>query len=393
MIAGFFTVFIAFAVRYAYGLLLPEMIPALAISKTQAGVVYSSYFIAYTLFSPLLGLLADRYNARFILTFFVAILGLGAFLMSYSSSVSNASLFFALAGIGHSACWAPVVALIQRWVSDKRRGIALALTDIGSATGIAVWSALIPIIVSTYSWQTGWISLGMFAFLVAGLNGFLVRSHPEEKSSSQHPTSTQFTHETVRATYRRLLYNGTFWLIGLSYLAIAFSILIPFTFLTIYVSQGLAISYEAATRLIAVIAIAGVFGKLVLGHLSDTLGRIRVMMLCGALVAMGCLGMACFQGYITLILCTFVFGIGYGAIWPVYAASAVDYFSKESAGGVVGLWTIYLGVGSMLSPVMTGWTIDATGGYVWAFILAMISAAISLLLLFPISKTASRAPS
>jgi sugar phosphate permease len=221
MIAGFFTVFIAFAVRYAYGLLLPEMIPALAISKTQAGVVYSSYFIAYTLFSPLLGLLADRYNARFILTFFVAILGLGAFLMSYSSSVSNASLFFALAGIGHSACWAPVVALIQRWVSDKRRGIALALTDIGSATGIAVWSALIPIIVSTYSWQTGWISLGMFAFLVAGLNGFLVRSHPEEKSSSQHPTSTQFTHETVRATYRRLLYNGTFWLIGLSYLAIA----------------------------------------------------------------------------------------------------------------------------------------------------------------------------
>jgi sugar phosphate permease len=393
MIAGFFTVFIAFAVRYAYGLLLPEMIPALAISKTQAGVVYSSYFIAYTLFSPLLGLLADRYNARFILTFFVAILGLGAFLMSYSSSVSNASLFFALAGIGHSACWAPVVALIQRWVSDKRRGIALALTDIGSATGIAVWSALIPIIVSTYSWQTGWISLGMFAFLVAGMNGFLVRSHPEENSSSQHSTSTRFTNETVRATYRRLLYNGTFWLIGLSYLAIAFSILIPFTFLTIYVSQGLAMSYEAATRPIAVIAIAGVFGKLVLGHLSDTLGRIRVMMFCGALVAIGCLGMACFQGYIALILCTFIFGIGYGAIWPVYAASAVDYFSKKSAGSVVGLWTIYLGVGSMLSPVITGWTIDATGGYVWAFILAMISAVISLLLLLPISKTASRAPS
>jgi MFS family permease len=103
--------------------------------------------------------------------------------------------------------------------------------------------------------------------------------------------------------------------------------------------------------------------------------------------------MAYFQGYITLVLCTFIFGIGYGAIWPVYAASAVDYFSKESAGSVVGLWTIYLGVGSMLSPVMTGWTIDATGGYAWAFIMAMISAIISLLLLLPISKTASRAPS
>jgi sugar phosphate permease len=231
----------------------------------------------------------------------------------------------------------------------------------------------------------------MFAFLVAGMNFLLVRSHPEQASSSPHPASASFTHETVRETYKRLLYNRTFWLIGLSYLAIGFSILIPFTFLSIYVAQGLGMPYEAATRLIAVIAIAGVFGKLVLGHLSDTLGRIRVMMLCGALVAAGCLGMAHFQKYSTLLLSTFIFGIGYGAIWPVYAASAVDYFSKGSAGSVVGLWTIYLGIGSMISPVMTGWTIDATGGYAWAFILAVIGAAISLLLLFPISKTASRA--
>jgi sugar phosphate permease len=338
IIAGFFTVFIAFAVRYAYGLLLPEMLPALAISKTQAGVVYSSYFIAYTLFSPILGLMADRYDSRFILTFFVGILGLGAFLMSYSSSVSNASLFFALAGLGHSACWVPVVALIQRWVSDKRRGIALAFTDIGSATGIAVWSALLPFIVATYDWRTAWTSLGVFAFLVAAVNFLLVRSHPEQESSSQHATSTRFIHETVRATYKRLLYNGTFWLIGLSYLAIAFSILIPFTFLSIYVSQGLGMPYEDATRLIAVIAISGVLGKLVFGHLSDTLGRIRVMMLCGALVATGCLGLAYFQRYVTLVLSTFIFGIGYGAIWPVYAASAADFFSKGSVGSVVGLW-------------------------------------------------------
>ncbi|MGD9033684.1 MAG: MFS transporter [Desulfobacteraceae bacterium] len=393
IIAGFFTVFIAFAVRYAYGLLLPEMLPALAISKTQAGVVYSSYFIAYTVFSPILGLLADRYDARFILTFFVGILGLGAFLMSYSSSVFSASLFFSLAGIGHSACWVPVVALIQRWVSDKRRGIALGFTDIGSATGIALWSALIPIIAATYGWRTGWTSLGLFAFLVGGMNFLLVRSHPEETSRFQHPTSSRFTNETVRETYTRLLFNRTFWLIGLSYLAIAFSILIPFTFLSIYVAQGLGMPYEAATRLIAVIAIAGVFGKLLLGHLSDTLGRIRVMILCGALVATGCLGMAYFQRYVTLILFTSVFGIGYGAIWPVYAASAADYFSRRSAGSVVGLWTIYLGIGSVISPVMTGWTIDATGGYVWAFILAMIGAVISLLLLLPISRTASRAPS
>ena len=78
IIAGFFTIFIAYSIRYGYGMLLPEMLTSLSISKTQAGVIYSSYFIAYTLFSPLLGFMADRYDVRIILTIFVAILGTGS---------------------------------------------------------------------------------------------------------------------------------------------------------------------------------------------------------------------------------------------------------------------------------------------------------------------------
>lgn len=393
IIAGFFTVFISFAVRYSYGLLLPHMLPSLAISKTQAGVIFSSYFIAYTVFSPILGLLADRYDARFLLTLFVAILGIGALLMSYSSSVINASLFFTLAGIGHSACWVPVVALIQRWVSDKRRGIALAFVDVGSATGIAIWSAAMPLIVAAFSWRSGWVSLGVFAFLIAGMNSLLVKSHPDEKSSPQRPMAARYNSEPIRTTYIRLLHDGKFWLIGLSYLLIGFTVVIPFTFLSTYATQELMMPYETATRLIAVIAISGVIGKLVLSHLSDTLGRIKILMLCSLLAAVGSLGMSYLRGFLTLNLSTAIFGLGYGALWPVYAASASDYFSKKSAGSVVGLWTLYLGVGSTISPIIAGWAIDSTGKYGWAFILAMISAVMSLLLLLPMAKTSSGGPS
>ncbi|MDD5206460.1 MAG: MFS transporter, partial [Desulfobacterales bacterium] len=133
IIAGFFTLFAAFAVRYSYGLLLPDMLSSLAISKTEAGVIYSSYFLTYTLFSPVLGLLVDRTDARFILTVSVALLSMGAYFMSLSTTVLQASLFFALAGIGHSGCWAPVVTVVMRWVSEKRRGIALSVVDLGSA--------------------------------------------------------------------------------------------------------------------------------------------------------------------------------------------------------------------------------------------------------------------
>jgi sugar phosphate permease len=74
--ASFCTVFVGFAVRNSYGILLPEMIPSLMISKKEAGVIYGSFFIAYTLFSPVLGFLADRINIRILLTLFSVVLGI-----------------------------------------------------------------------------------------------------------------------------------------------------------------------------------------------------------------------------------------------------------------------------------------------------------------------------
>ena len=94
IIAGFCTVFVAFSIRYSYGLLLPQMLSSLAISKTEAGIIFSSYFITYTILSPFLGLLGDRTDARTILTIFIALLGMGAYLMSFSSTVVQASFFF-----------------------------------------------------------------------------------------------------------------------------------------------------------------------------------------------------------------------------------------------------------------------------------------------------------
>jgi len=382
--AGFLTVFIAYAVRYAYGMLLPEMLFSLSISKTQAGVVYSSYFIAYMICSPLLGLLADRYNVRVILTLFVAILGTGAFLMSYSSSVLNASLFFTLAGIGHSACWVPVAALIQRWVSDKRRGIALSLADLGSGVGIIFWGSALPVIVAAYSWREGWVSLGVTAFLVAGLNFLLVRDPPEETPVSQGSGHGRLSREPIRTTYMRIIKEAKFWFIGFSYLIVSFSVLIPFTFLSSYAVEGLKTPYEMATRLVALIGFFGIVGKLTLGPLSDTWGRIRVMVICCTFLIIGSLGMASSRGLLLLTLFTAIFGLGYGALWPLYAAAARDYFPQKVAGSVIGLWTIFLGVGCIISPIISGWAIDITGTYTAAFILCLTGSVIALLLLLPI---------
>jgi MFS family permease len=380
LVAGFLTVSIAYAIRYSYGMLLPEMLPALKISKTQAGIIYASYFLAYTLCSPILGLLSDRYNVKILLTVFTALLAGGAMLMAVASSVLAASICFTLAGIGHSACWAPVVALVQKSVDDKRRGTMLAITTMGSGVGITLWSLVLPSIVGHWSWKAGWAGLGIIGLCVAAANFLLVRNPADSRKLTPQPWSR------VAQEYRQLLCQPRLWQIGAAYLLVGFTVLVPFTFLSAYATETLGMPYAFSTRLITVIAACGMAGKLVLGILSDTAGRVRVMMLCGLAMGAGCLAMAYTPHPWMLYGAAGIFGIGFGAVWPVYAAAAPDFFAKQLAGSVIGLWTLFLGVGSILSPVVCGWTIDATGGYTWAFLLGLTSAAGSCALLIPVRR-------
>lgn len=382
--ASFFTIFIAYAIRYGYGLLLPEMLPSLGITKAQAGIVYAAYFVAYTVCSPILGLISDRYNMKILLTLFTGVLGCGAVLMAWADSVAKAALFFSLAGVGNAACWTPVMALVQRWVPEQRRGTALGVASLGGGVGLTLWSFLLPVIVGRYDWKAGWVSMGLFSFIVAVVNYVAIQSWPQTSEPNPMPRLPSIGLRAVLQTYWQLLKVRELWLIGLAYLLVGFATLVPYSFLGTYATEMLSLSFASATRFIAVISVAGMAGKLVLATWSDSLGRIKVMMICSGLMAAGCLGMA-WGGSVGIVhvSCVF-FGLGVGTVWPVYAAAAPDFFPKAVAGGVIGLWTVFLGLGSIFSPVVCGWTIDRSGAYHWAFVLGAVCAVGSALFLIPL---------
>ena len=351
-------------------------------------MIYAAYFAAYTVCSPALGFMSDRYNVRILLTLFSAILACGALLMALAHSVVSACLFFTLSGIGHAACWAPVVALVQRWVNDKQRGTALAFVTLGSGMGIAVWSFLLPPIVRTFNWRGGWISMGLFGICVTALNYVLIRNPPNKDNSD--PAQRRPAPPLTAAGYGQLLGNWHLWAIGLSYWCVGFTVLVPYTFIGVYAREELLLSYAVSTQFIAIIAVTGLLGKLVLGILSDYLGRINVMVLCGILLGVGCWGVANVDGIAYKFGFAGIFGAGFGAVWPVYAAAAPDFFPKSEAGSVIGLWTVFLGVGSIVSPIVCGWIIDLTGSFIWAFNLGLIGGGLIVLFLLPMVKAARR---
>lgn len=291
LIAAFFTVSIAYAIRYGYGILLPGMLESLAITKTEAGLISASYFFAYTIFSPILGFLSDRFDPRIMLSVFPALLALGALLMAYVTTVNGAALAFGLAGLGHAACWAPVVSLVQQWVDDRYRGTVLSITTMGSGIGILGWSVWLPIVAGGAQYRIGWIQMAIFGFCVAGLNYCLMRS-PRSEENKYHDQAEVAEKDSI--DWIKLLISSKIWFIGISYACIGFTVLVPFTFLNVYATQELQLSFATATSFFSVIAFAGLIGKLILGVLSDKWGRITVMMACGILLGSGCWGLPIF---------------------------------------------------------------------------------------------------
>ena len=253
--------------------------------------------------------------------------------------------------------------------------------DTGSAAGIVVMSATLPLLVVD-SWRTAWLALGSTALVAAALNFFVIRDLPTVSLQTPSP-SGRTALRSSREMYRAVLSSHRFWLIGLAYLFTGYSLLVPFTFLSTYAVEELAEPYVAASRLIMVIGLGAVVGKLTLGALSDKTGRVRMMMLCSILLTAGDLGFFFFEGG-ALWVFTGVFSLGYGTCFAMYAASAADYFSAEDTGGIVGLWTMFLGIGSVIAPVVSGWSADATGTLSWSFVIAAGAGGLSLLLLLPL---------
>lgn len=386
LLIGFFIVFIHYSIRYSYGILLPKMEPSLNISKFESGIIYTSYFVGYTVFSVPLGIFADRFDARKLISLFLLMLGLGTFSLSLSSTLLEASLSFMLAGIGCAACWVPVVVVVQRWF--KKRAFAVSIVNMGAPIGFALSGVIVPLLVKIGGWRLGWRVFGAASILLAPITWLSIRSYPENYAKKEDKGISK---DFLKKAYATIIKNVKLWLIGFSYMFVGFYIMVPFTFLSAYASQEVTILYDYASMLVSMIAFGAIPGMLVLASLSEVIGRLKTMVLCGCLSTIGILGIASTQyfpgsEFTILALSAVFYGVGYGAVWPLYAVYVSDIFSMEYAGVALGLMTIFLGAGCMISPPVAGWVADTTGTLRTSFLVASAVSALSVLFLLPMWK-------
>jgi len=390
---SFITLFVNYSIRIgAYSVLLPKMIQDLGINMTQAGMIRAGYFLTYILFSPLTGWLMDRFGGRFVVSFFCLFLGVGTLLMGQASNLTTAIFYHGIVGIGAAAVWTPISALVQKWFGGNKRGLALGILSPSYALGFGLMGIILPTIVKNYSWRMGWTLLGVSGLILIGINFLLLRDDPEKlgllpwgETSDPIPSPPL---SGASFHYRDILKGRTFWLIGASYLFISVAVYIVSDFIVTYGVVELKIPYPAASSFISILALASIVGGFVLMILSDYIGRVKSLIMIHLLLALSILFIICAKGNILLLMIGIGwFGFIYGPIFPMYAACARDYFPKEVAGRVIGLLTLFYGVGAMCGPIVGGYLTDLIGSFRWSFGIGALAALLASLIIGFLKRT------
>ncbi len=388
MILGicFIDLFINYSVRLGYGVILPEMIQALGFSRTDSGSIYNSYLLTYICIAPLTGYLTDRVGARRVISACLLIVAAGAGLMGTVQNLLQACLFFGIAGLGSTGIWVPIITLVQRWFAPARKGLALGILSTGFGVGFAAMGVSFPWILSNFDWRFAWFALGTMGLLMVIPNAFLLVSDPAEKGFSAwggKPFSVApAENRRPRIRLQQIWKDRNFWMIGLSYFAIAYSLYGFTTFMVDYAKHQLGMPIAEASRVATIHGLAQVLGVLTVLPASDYITRRKTILISNTLIALTLAGILLSGGDWTVTYSLIgVMAIFYGSTFPIYAACAGDYFPKEAVGTVAGAWTPFYGAGAILTHWVTGWLRDTTGVYDHAFLICAAMAAISAVLM------------
>jgi sugar phosphate permease len=373
--------FVSYSIRLGYGIMLPQMSETLSLTKAQGGLIYSFFFFVYLFFSPLFGNLTDRMGARKVIGFFSIFCAIGATLMGVISGFWSGAFFFGLTGLGASAVYSPTISVVQAWFGGRRRGIALGILQMGSALGMGLMGILLPILVSVSGWRFSWYLLGGSMFVLVLMNGLCLRSDPRELGLFPWGSDMGWVSPGKGGRdipYREIFRLRLFWIIGISYLFTSAAFYAIFTFIVMYGVTEIGISHTLASSFITVMAFAGLLGAPIILHVSDHFGRRKSILLCHLFIFLSALGLVLSkESILGLMISVSVLGFFFHPVWPLYAACARDYFREDVTGTIVGLWTVFYGIGGIIAPAIAGYLADKTSTFVYSFSFATILVFIS----------------
>lgn len=136
------------------------------LNNTQAGSLTTAFFISYTIFSPLIGLLGDRVRRKYLIAAGVGIWSLATFASGLAGGYGHMLLARSILGIGEASYATLAPTLIGDLFRREKRNRALTIFYVAIPLGAALGYILGGMFAALYGWRT--------AFYVVGLPGLLL---------------------------------------------------------------------------------------------------------------------------------------------------------------------------------------------------------------------------
>jgi len=362
-------------------------------TNTQWGVVLSAATIVYAFSKFLSGLIGDRANPRWLMA--------GGLLLSALTNV----VFGWAAGLGaFIALWAinnlfqgmgspPCFRLLTQWFSPREIGLAWGVWNASHQIGgavIAVWAGWL---VTHHGWRSAfWAPAAVCALGAFWLFNRLTDS-PEShglppvevyKDGAAPAPKTPLTAPFWSVFREHILTNPWVWIVSFANFFVYIVRIGVLDWAPKFLVEAKGYTLKDAGFALSAFELAGIFGALVAGWLSDRMGGRRgPVSVFFMLLLIASVGVLFFVPPGQRLLMAGVFtAIGVFVYGPqmLVAVAAADFASKQASAGAVGLTGLLGYFGATVCGVGTGVFVDRFGwnGALWFY---AVSAVLGMLLL------------
>jgi len=359
------------------------------LNPVQLGYLFSSFLWAYVLLLLPMGMAVDRFGVRLVAGLGMLLWSLATVCTGLATSLGVIMSTRLAMGAAESTSYPAGGRLIREWAPRSERGMATAIMNSGSYAGPAIGALLISWLISLFGWRASFVIAGAVGlFWLVGW--FALYRRPEDATylgaaerqlilEQRDAESDAMRASGGTAGLLTIIRSPTILGLGLTQGCSVYTQYLFLTWLPSYLENVKHLSimrtgiFTAAPYAIAVVLC------ICFGALSDRLlsagavqaGRRRIAVVVAQLsAAVVLLAPLVDDTWLILGLIT-VSLTGLATAISLNITLTNDLLrSPQDAAKAVAAMTIGGNVFGVSAPIVTGYVIDATGSYNWAFVIA-----------------------
>lgn len=361
-------VFLNYFDRGALSIAAPLVQEELALTPAQMGILFSAFFWSYAPLQPLAGWLAQRFDVRLVLGGGLALWGLATLLTGFANGFWMLLGLRVLLGIGESVFYPCNHKFLGQHAAVHERGRANGIVATGQALGPLVGTLGGGLLMAEHGWRPAFLLFGVLSLV------WLWPWHIATRGGATAATGEA----VVPVRWSRLLAERSLWGTSLGHFCGNYAYYFTLTWLPLLLvrEHGLDMAQMAvvgacvyALQAVAAPLTGWLCDRLIArGHSPDrVLKGIMNLGLGGAAAAMAGCAFAGPQLSIGLIL---VAGVFFGMQSAPLGAISQTIGGPRAAGQWMGVQNLCANFAGVLAPLVTGFVVESTGEFVWAFVIA-----------------------